>query len=494
MTAFKREGLIEDQPLRKKISEVYSNKVITTLPMDKVGDVARKMSEAKVSSVVVKAFNEKPVGIITEKDLVRKVLASSNPDLSKKAHEIMSTGMATVRPHDFTYQALLMMIKHNINHVVVTDEYNVLHGIITIKDLIRSRDGGALSIVREIEEKHTFSELAEVVSEVDQVQAALLSERSYASEICALITELYDRITRKVIHIAEEQMASDGWGRPPADYCFISMGSAGRKEQFARTDQDNGIIFADSQVASAEIAASYFLALGKRIVKGLEECGFERCRGEVMADNPRWCRPLSTWKNSVSRWVNVLNAKNVRDMTIFLDNRYISGDENLYNQLKDFTTTLFRNSKHALLFLAEDDLQHKVPLNMFGQLITGTKGHEKNSLNLKSAVMVHMVDCIRLFALREGIKETNTFSRIKSLGERSVFKADNAESLNASYETLLMFRIKNRLANVNNNTLPDYYIDPDSLSRKEKARLKKTLLTVSRLQSLTAHTFHAHKA
>lgn len=488
------EDFIQGQTLRRRVADIYTEKVITTLPMDKISDVARKMSQANVSSVVVKAFNGKPVGIITEKDLVGKVLSSDNPDLNRKAHEIMSDSLVTVRPGDFTYQALLMMIKHNVNHIIVTDEHSVLHGIVTIKDLIRTGNSGALSIVRQIENKDCFSGLAEVIREVDLVQQALLTERSFASEICAIISELYDRVTRKVVQIAENQMIDGGWGPPPAKYSFISMGSAGRQEQFSRTDQDNGIIFADPDESSDDLAANYFLALGKRIVGGLEVCGFKRCIGEVMADNPNWCLPLSMWKNRLNLWVDKLDPKDIREMTIFLDYRHIAGDTKLTENLKSFSTKLFKDSKHALQFLAEDDLSQRVPLNMFGRVITEKRGRSKKKLNLKSTSMVHMVDCLRLFALREGLKEINSFDRIHRLKERGVFKAGDAEYIEAAYESLLMFRIKAAAEKIRLGQEPDHYIDLTALSRKEKALLKESLLVINRLQSLTAHAFHVHKA
>ena len=488
------EEFIQGQTLRRRVADIYTEKVITALPMDKISDVARKMSQANVSSVVVKAFNGKPVGIITEKDLVGKVLSSDNPDLKRKAHEIMSDSLITVSPGDFTYQALLMMIKHKVNHIIVTDEHSVLHGIVTIKDLIRTGNSGALSIVRQIEHKDCFSGLAEVIREVDLVQQALLTERSYASEICAIINELYDRITRKVVHLAEKQMIDAGWGLPPTVYSFISMGSAGRQEQFSRTDQDNGIIFADPDESSNDLAASYFLALGKRIVDGLEVCGFKRCSGEVMADNPNWCLPLSMWKNRLNLWVDKLDPKVIREMTIFLDYRHVAGDTKLTENLKNFSTKLFKDSKHALLFLAEDDLRQRVPLNIFGRVITEKGGISDKKLNLKSTSMVHMVDCLRIFALREGLRETNSFDRIHHLKERGVFKAGDAEYIEAAYESLLMFRIKAAAEKIRLGLEPDQYIDLTALSNKEKALLKESLLVIDRLQSLTAHAFHVHKA
>ena len=494
MPALDDEKTITEQPLRRKISDICVDNVITTLPMDKISDVAKKMTQYKVSSVVVKAINDKPVGIITEQDMVRKVLSKDKPDLDLRAHQVMSANLATVRPDDFTYQALLMMVKHNISHVVVTSENDVLLGILTIRDLIKNRNSGALSIVRQIEKKNSFSELALVINEVDQVQQALLSERAYASELCALITELYDRITRRVIEIAEKSLLDEGWGSPPVKYCFINMGSAGRKEQFLRTDQDNGIIFEDSHEVKAELAANYFLALGKRIVAGLEECGFKRCPGDVMADNPRWCLPLSMWKNNIKRWVDTLDGKDIRNMTIFLDYRFVSGEENLCRELKFFTSRLFHEAKYALLFMAEDDLNHRVPMNIFGQIITSKKDGKRNVINLKSAVMVHMVDCVRLFALREGILETNTFERIRRLKDLSTFKPDDAEALETAYEALLMFRIKDGIEHLKKRLPPENTIAIDRLGKRDTARLKKALITVNHLQTLTAHTFHVHKA
>lgn len=499
--------LVHGQTLRRRVSDLAEKRVITALPMDSIRDVAKKMSAENVSSVVIKAFNDMPVGIITEKDLVKKVLTMETPDLDRRAHEIMSKQLIKVKPEDFTYKALLMMIKHNINHVVVTDEHDVLHGIVTIKDLIRTRNSGALSIVRRIEYQEDYAGVAELIGEVDQVQHALLTERSYASEICALISELYDRITRKVIELAEEEMVREGLGSPPVPYSFINMGSAGRGEQFARTDQDNGIIFADPRPAprvhgkatghdraTEDLAAAYFLTLGAKIVRGLEICGFKRCSGLVMADNPRWCRPLAAWKKSIQTWVDKLDPRDIRDMTIFLDYRHIAGDADLHENLKIFTVKLFQEAKHAQLFLAEDDLKHKVPLNLFRQIITAKTGKKRKKLNLKSTVMVHVVDAIRLFALREGIRETNTFERIHRLKERGIFKTEDAEYFEAAYETLLMFRIRATLEKLRHGEEADNYIEPETLSKKDKNLLKESLLIVGKLQSLTAHTFHAHHA
>jgi CBS domain-containing protein len=484
------ERIIEGPILRRKIIDVCSREVITALPTDSISAIARKMSGARVSSVVIKDEDGKPVDIITEKDMVDKVIAVDNPDPGKNAGSIMSDRLVTIRPNDFTHQALLLMIKNDTNHIVVSDENGLIHGIVTIKDLIRTGNSGAYTVARQIESQNTFSGLAEVIREVEQVQRALLAERSYASAICAITNELYDRITRKVIDLAEHEMITKGFGEPPVGYTFFNMGSAGRKEQFTRTDQDNGIIYADS---TKEGVSDYFLELGKIIVRGLEECGFKRCSGGVMAENPHWCLPLSLWKERLTEWVNNLDPKNIRDMTIFLDYRFIRGNEKLFTELREFSRMLFMKSKHALLFLAEDDLRHRASLGLFGRFVTEKESTGRKKINLKNTVQVHMVDCLRVFALREGIDETNSFERIHRLRERSVLKAEDAEYLEAAYENLLKLRIKNVVESIKQGREPDSYIDPGYLTKREKTLLRESILIINRLQSLVDQTFHVHR-
>ena len=112
-------------------------------------------------------------------------------------------------------------------------------------------------------------------------------------------------------------MVEEGYGPPPVDYCWITMGSSGRKEQYARTDQDNGIIYGDVPEDEAEEVKNYFLILGEKVVAGMEQYGFERCKGKVMANNEKWCRSFRSWRHNIKGWIDNLLPENIRLMTIF---------------------------------------------------------------------------------------------------------------------------------------------------------------------------------
>lgn len=481
-------------PLRKRLGDILSAKPLTCLPMDFASDVAKKMQDNKRSAVIVTAFSGKAIGIVTEKDFVDKIASAGDFNQNRRAHEIMSSPLISLRPEDFSYRALMLMLNFRIGHVAVTDSHDVLLGVIALKDFFSGDSSNVLTLVDKINALDSLSDLVWTGLEIDTILQAMLDERAFGSEICALVTELYDLVIGKIIILAENELKAKGLNAPPGGYCFINMGSAGRMEQFTRTDQDNGIIYADPGPGETETAAEYYHNLGRIIVKALEESGFSRCPGDVMAENRAWCKPLSLWKTDVDRWSQTLDPQSVRDLTIFLDFRCVSGKRELYDELKLYTLNIFKNSEHALQFLAEDDLNHRVPINLFRRVISSGLHPQRRRLNLKNSAMVHMVDCIRVFALREGINETNTFARLSRLKELKVFRRAEADFLAAAYENLMLMRIKNAARQINLGSERDNYIDIKDLDKNDQILLKESLNIANRLQTLVMHTFHVHKA
>lgn len=474
----------------KSIADIMVSRVVTCSPSDNVRQIASIMSKNNVSSIVV-ADEGKPVGIITDGDFVSRILqgADIQNNIHLLAKDFMSSELITVKPGDHSYVAFLLMVKHRIKHVLVVDNDERLIGIIAMRDVIKSRETGSFAIVHRIETSNTIEEVSRLSPEVDQVLQALLVEKATVVEITSLITEFYDRITRRIIEIAENKMIEDGYGPVPVPYCWITMGSSGRKEQYARTDQDNGIIYEDVEQKDEKKIKEYFLTLGEKIVSGLEEYGFKRCKGGVMANNVEWCRSLQNWRENIDRWLLELQPENVRLMTIFLDFRYVYGDVNLYDLLKKYVISKFRNSYKALNFLVQDNLAKRVPLTLFRKIQTERSGEHRNHINLKTSSCVHIVDCTRVFALREGLHATNTFERMNQISERNILKQKDAYQLTKAYETLMMLRIRDAMAKMRKGQEPDNYINLKNLTYRDYFMLKEALIMVNRLQSITENHF-----
>ncbi len=480
---------VEPPLFRKRVSEIMSTPVLTCYPWQSVKTAVDIMFRKNISSLVVIDHQNKPLGMITEKGLIRNMISGNLLAPEKIAVEsVMERDLVTIAPNAFFHQALLAVIKHQVKHLIVVDKGRLV-GIVTLMDLIKARSTGTLLLTDEIDHKSSIDELVDVGQQVDNILNALVAEKATVLEILEIMTELHDRLTRKIIEICEEAMVQEGRGRPPAEYAWVHMGSAGRCEQTLRTDQDNAIIYRDPPADQVQAADEYFRRLAEKVVMGLEKCGFAKCKGGVMASNPYWCRSLTGWRKVINEWMTKVTPENVRSLTIFLDFRFIYGENNLVNELRSFIFDHDEESSIVSHLLTQDDIRFKVPLNLLGGFITKKSGPNKGELNLKNTASIHIVNCIRVFAVKHGIKETSTFNRINKLSQLKIIPEDDAELISTAYETLMMFRIRENIKKLKQGREPDNYVNPNKLSKREQALLKDAFTAVSRLQKLTSNRF-----
>jgi CBS domain-containing protein len=487
--AYNAYSSVESSLFRKRIIDVMSSPVITCRPQDTISNIARIMKDNNISALIVVDEQQRPQGLITEKDIIEAIIISgtAHPD-EITAARVMKPGIVQLPPDAYFNQALLAIAKHQVKQLAVVDRGQLI-GIVTIMDLIKTRGTGTLVLTHDIETKTDLNGLCAASKEVDNVLNALVAEKAPVPQILEIMAEFHDRLTRRVIYLMELEMVSEGYGKPPASYCWVNMGSAGRREQTLRTDQDNAIIYADPPPGEEDTYARYFLMLGEKVVEGLANCGFVKCNGGVMASNPLWCRCISDWKKVAGEWISKRDPDNIRMLTILLDYRSIYGDLDLPRVLWDAIFDTINNSTAASHLLTQDDLKFRAPLSILGGFITEKSGPYKNQINLKASACLHIVNCIRIFAITSGITEASTFGRLKELIRLNVIKSDDAELIEAAYEALLMFRIRENLKKVKQGKPADNYINPYNLSKREQSILKDAFSAVNRLQKITSNTF-----
>ncbi len=120
------------------VKEVMTSKdrLIVLEPTVTLMEAADRMVLEQVGSVIV-ADNGMPVGIVTEKDIVR--VAQQNKDLNAiTLGEIMSFPVITISKDQSVEKAAEMMYRNRIHHLVVIDEKTgVLEGILSSFDLLK---------------------------------------------------------------------------------------------------------------------------------------------------------------------------------------------------------------------------------------------------------------------------------------------------------------------------------------------------------------------
>jgi CBS domain-containing protein len=121
------------------ISDILRKELESVEDTTSIQEVAKKMKDRAVSSLVVVDTNGQPVGIVTERDIIIKVCINDVPTSTVISKEIMSTPLITIKGSSSTSTAAEMMIKNNVRHLLVIDDDNDRIGIITPLDLTRNQ-------------------------------------------------------------------------------------------------------------------------------------------------------------------------------------------------------------------------------------------------------------------------------------------------------------------------------------------------------------------
>jgi CBS domain-containing protein len=126
------------------VRDLMRKKIETIKESASVQEAANKMKEKNVSSLVVVDKNDKPLGLITERDLVRKVCIRDIHTSKVVNKDIMSSPLITVKSKSLTSEAVDIMLQNNVRHLLVIDnesseDVNKPIGIITPLDFTRSQ-------------------------------------------------------------------------------------------------------------------------------------------------------------------------------------------------------------------------------------------------------------------------------------------------------------------------------------------------------------------
>jgi CBS domain-containing protein len=118
------------------VKKIMIKNTLVAKRTETVMEVAKKMAERRVGSAIIED-NGNPVGIITETDLTKKIVALGKDPSKIKVEEIMSSPLVFVRPEDDYNTAVEKMKKHKIKRLPVIDNGKLV-GIVTSTDIART--------------------------------------------------------------------------------------------------------------------------------------------------------------------------------------------------------------------------------------------------------------------------------------------------------------------------------------------------------------------
>ncbi|HAL87423.1 MAG TPA: cyclic nucleotide-binding protein, partial [Deferribacteraceae bacterium] len=161
---------MEAYPFQKRLREMMSRPVKTCRMNTPVQEVALKMTELDIAAIVVCDENGKMTGIVTERDMVRKVLATDTENCLKHytAKDVMTPNPYFMTPDTYMYEAATFMLRHSIRHLPIIEGSSIA-GIVSIQDLMKFRSQKSMLLVGSAKEAETIEELTKIRGEIFKV-------------------------------------------------------------------------------------------------------------------------------------------------------------------------------------------------------------------------------------------------------------------------------------------------------------------------------------
>lgn len=327
---------------------------------------------------------------------------------------------------------------------------------------------------------------------IEEALAALEAERFLAYRSVPGLhlgcTEHRDRLAARTLQLVEGEVAVLGLGPAPCRYALVSMGSDGRGEQTLVTDQDYLIVYEDGDAKVDD----YFRRFSELLVERLAAVGFKKCTGDIMPSNPTWRGSISQWRqrlNAIVRYEFDEYAKNLMDLIVLSDARYVAGDreiaENQIESIRDFEQSYFQ----VIWGMAKAAAEMKVGLKSFGRLWTDPKGEFKGLFNIKLLGWAPLVMNVRILAVNLGLHATSTLQRLELLEQRKSLSSGSAAELKAAYHTLTRHRILLQIRYLKGEQAEHYHLDPRSLNKVEREELRQALVSIEELQTVIRTNF-----
>jgi CBS domain-containing protein len=440
------------------------------------GEAVERMTGTSAGCILVAGTDGRPIGILTERDVARRVAFRIGP--GAPVADVMSQPLHCAGPGDYLYSAIGLMRRLGLRHMPVVATNGSAVGMLHLRDALADATAGIVAQIDRLTHDESEAGLASVRDAEVDVAAAMIADGTAAADIQSLLTHINNDVHRRVIARVLNAMADEGRGTPPVGFSVIVMGSGGRGENYLHPDQDNGFILDDYPDEAHTRIDGYFVELAERVTAMLDTVGFPFCSGNVMATNPLWRKTLSQWRSQTRLWARRRSTAAVRLADILFDFQPVYGSTQHAAALRRHVTALMRGNT---AFLQELDLDHSaygIALGLFGGLRTDRTGE----VDIKRGGLLPLVNAVRILALREGVPVTSTLARIAALREIGTLGRDEADDISAAFRHMSDLVLRRQVERHLARQPVGYGLPPRWISRRERRLLVDALRAVARMR------------
>ena len=401
------------------------------------------------------------------------------------------------------------LVKEKMASLPADDELDLLHGA-------REKLAGELAFEKDFSAHfgETLSELERATCQdllpplhasCNSLAADYFKRRGSVLALHSLCNTYRDRLLCKALVIAEQEMRLEFLSTPPAPYCLLAAGVAGRLEQTLGIAADYFFVYENDDPGTA----SYFRQFSYRVMAILDGSGLLSGRRRKKPGDTFWHGSLAEWRQWIDQGLHPENAPKrpelpaLPSLTVSLktphrenggppqvlarlaDLRAICGDDGLAGELTGIVRDVLARQRDSgfLAQLARKVAGKPVALGFFGGFRTEKSGEQRKKVNLDLYAIAPLVMNVRMLAVRYGIEETGTIGRIKELLDRGHINVELADRLLKAYHEFIKQKITLETGHEGRGK-NDCFLDPENLAKEDEQRLKNGLEAVLSLQKI----------
>lgn len=131
------------------VGEIMSRPAITASEKTSIRDIARMMGKHRIDAVLITNKQNEPIGIITESDIVKRLVSSKRNLWFVKAKHVMTKPVLTISKHIKLEDAAKRMAEKKVKKLCVVDENSKVAGMVTTEDITKNA-GYLINVLEEV--------------------------------------------------------------------------------------------------------------------------------------------------------------------------------------------------------------------------------------------------------------------------------------------------------------------------------------------------------
>jgi CBS domain-containing protein len=294
--------------------------------------------------------------------------------------------------------------------------------------------------------------------------------------ICKLVSELNGQIFARLwAMLAPPELVQNS--------CLLVMGSEGRGEQILKTDQDNALLLRDGY------EHPHLTDITRQFSAALLTFGYPPCPGNIMVTNPSWCQSLTSFRQTIGRWLYGADPEGQMNLAIFMDARAVAGDASLLANLRDDALTMTIGSETFIAIMTSAIDQFQEPSSAWWNLLPLLHSREPETFDLKKIGTFPIVHGARALALEYRLEALGTVERLQALANLQVLPAALVRDLVETLRMLMTLKLRNNLRQRALGQTISNLVELSSLGTLERDQLTDALSIIRQFKQFLRRHF-----